>query len=90
MGRLPLLQFRMPMVLDRVVRAAWEETSDGDPLVSELSMKPEDLLVFFGGERQVAHLRRELIAPPQATRLAQSAGDHAAYQRPVLRAEFRD
>lgn len=71
------------MVFYGVVSAAREETGDGGPLVTKAAVGPDDGLVFLGREGTVLHLRRELVAPAKPARLARSARDRFADQRPV-------
>jgi hypothetical protein len=77
------LQRGVPVVLDGVVGAAGEEARDGGPLVAEPGVRAEDGVVLLGREGPVLHLRRQLVAPPEAARLAGAARDGPADEGPV-------
>ena len=72
------LERGVPVVLDGVVGAAGEEARDGGPLVAEPCVRAEDGVVLLGREGAVLHLRRQLVAPPEAARLAGATRDGAA------------
>lgn len=77
------LECGVPMILDGVVGPAGEEAGYGGPFVAEFGMGPNNGVVLVGREGAVLHLRRELVAPPQAAALAGSAGDGFADEGPV-------
>lgn len=54
----------VPVVLDRVVGAAGEETSNRSPFVPMSSMGLYDGSVFVWAERAVLYLGAQLVAPP--------------------------
>uniref|UniRef100_A0A7C9DF73 Uncharacterized protein n=1 Tax=Opuntia streptacantha TaxID=393608 RepID=A0A7C9DF73_OPUST len=88
-GALPL-ESGVPVVLDGVVGATVEETSNGGPLVPEPGVGPDDGLVLVRGESAVLHLRGQLVAPPEPARLAGPTGNRLADQGPVPGAVFLD
>lgn len=74
------------MVLDAVVGAAGEEAGDGGPLVAVEGVGSGDDGVLGGGEGVVLYGWGQLIAPPEAARLAGAARDLFADEGPVPRA----
>nr|GMD07177.1 hypothetical protein SETIT_1G057400v2 [Ipomoea batatas]GMD08750.1 hypothetical protein SETIT_1G057400v2 [Ipomoea batatas] len=84
-GMLPL-QRRIPVVFDRVIGASIQHSSNSRPFIPDLRVRLRNNLILLPRERPVLHLRRQLIAPPQPTRLPRSPWNRLAYQRPVPRA----
>jgi hypothetical protein len=80
------LEGGVPVVLDGVVGASREQAGDGGPLVAEAGVGAQDGVVLVRGEGAVLHLRGELVAPPEAARLAGPPRDGLADEGPVARA----
>lgn len=78
------------MVFDGVVGAAGEEAGDGGPLVAVEGVGFDDEGVLGGGERAVVDAGAQLVAPPQAARLAGPPWYPGAYQGPVARTMLVD
>lgn len=77
------LESRVPVILDGVISATIEKTSNGGPLVAESGVSLDNGVIFIGSERVMLHLRRKLVAPPESARLARSPRDGLTYKRPI-------
>ncbi|KAJ0591335.1 hypothetical protein HanIR_Chr04g0207211 [Helianthus annuus] len=77
------LQRRVPVVFHGVIRTAVKQARDSRPAVTKPRVRLHDNLIFLRREGAVLHLRRELVAPPQAAGFARSTWNGLANERPV-------
>jgi len=68
----PLLEVRVPEVLDLVVRPARQVRRDRRPLVAEDGVEVQDGLFFLLRELAPLDVRPQVVGPPQPAALAAS------------------
>ena len=85
--RLPC-EAAVPVVLDGVVRPAWEQLGQGRPLVAEGIMSTHNNSIFKGCELPSVELRIQLVTPAQSAALTAPSfdvlGDHCPAARAML------